>query len=90
MSPACCSARRCSRSPGARGGSRKAEPLGRDIIHSVSNPIPKLTGALHVYGGDFFGVPRSEWDAETLLEQKCSGEKMARRFDEANALLKKH
>jgi predicted metal-dependent enzyme (double-stranded beta helix superfamily) len=54
----------------------------------VSNPIPKLTGALHVYGGDFFGVQRSEWDAETLLEQQCSGEKMARRFEEANALLK--
>ena len=65
-----------------------AEPLGRDIIHSVSNPLSKLTGALHVYGGDFFGVPRSEWDAETLREQQCSGEKMARRFEEANALLK--
>ena len=74
---------------GARALREKdAEPLGRDIIHSVSNPIPKLTGALHVYGGDFFGVPRSEWDAETLLEQQCNGEKMARRFEEANALLK--
>jgi predicted metal-dependent enzyme (double-stranded beta helix superfamily) len=73
---------------GARALREKdAEPLGRDIIHSVSNPIPKLTGALHVYGGDFFGVPRSEWDAETLLEQQCSGDKMARRFEEANALL---
>src|ERR1700727_3393850 len=40
---------------GARALREKdAEPLGRDIIHSVSNPIPKLTGALHVYGGDFF------------------------------------
>src|SRR6476660_5594151 len=53
---------------GARALREKdAEPLGRDIIHSVSNPLSKLTGALHVYGGDFFGVPRSEWDAETLL-----------------------
>ena len=75
---------------GARALREKdAEPLGRDIIHSVSNPIPRLTGALHVYGGDFFGVPRSEWDAETLLEQQCNGEKMARRFEEANALLRK-
>ena len=74
---------------GARALREKdAEPLGRDIIHSVSNPISKLTGALHVYGGDFFAVDRSEWDAETLLEQQCSGEKMARRFEEANALLK--
>ena len=75
---------------GARALSEKeVAPLGRDIIHSVTNPIPRLTGALHVYGGDFFGVPRSEWDAETLREQQCDGAKMARRFDEANALLMK-
>lgn len=63
--------------------------LGHEIIHSVTNPIPRLTGAIHVYGGDFFGVPRSEWDSETLLEQACDGEKMQRRFDEANARLAK-
>jgi hypothetical protein len=34
-------------------------------------------------------VPRSECDAETLLEQSCDGEKMQRRFDEANARLVK-
>lgn len=62
-------------------------PLGRDIIHSVINPIPRLTGAIHVYGGDFFGVPRSEWDPETLAEQDCSGDKMRRRFEDANSLL---
>jgi predicted metal-dependent enzyme (double-stranded beta helix superfamily) len=74
---------------GARALREKdAEPLGRDIIHSVSNPIPRLTGALHVYGGDFFAADRSEWDAETLLEQQCNGEKMVQRFKEANALLK--
>lgn len=75
---------------GARALSEKdAQPLGRDIIHSVTNPIPRLTGAIHVYGGDFFAVPRSEWDAETLLEQPCQGEKMAQRFEEANAMLRK-
>jgi predicted metal-dependent enzyme (double-stranded beta helix superfamily) len=67
---------------------KDAQPLGHDIIHSVTNPIPRLTGAIHVYGGDFFGVPRSEWDSETLLEQPCNGERMARRFEEANALFK--
>ena len=72
---------------GARALSEKdAVPLGRDIIHSVTNPLPRLTGALHVYGGDFFGVPRSEWDAETLLEQPLEGEKMRQRFEEANAI----
>jgi len=74
---------------GARALCEKdAQPLGRDIIHSVNNPIPRLTGAIHVYGGDFFGVPRSEWDAESLLEQPMNGEKMARRFEEANARFK--
>ena len=63
-----------------------AEPLGPDVIHSVTNPIPRLTGALHVYGGDFFGVPRSEWDAETLLEQPTDGARMAKRLEDANAL----
>ncbi len=64
---------------------KDAEMLGENIIHSVTNPIPRMTGALHVYGGDFFGVPRSEWDAETLREQPSDGRKMARRFEEANA-----
>ena len=68
---------------------KDAVPLGRDIIHSVTNPIFRLTGALHVYGGDFFGVPRSEWDPETLLEQPMNGDKMLRRFEDANALFGK-
>jgi hypothetical protein len=50
-------------------------PMGPDIIHSVTNPIPKLTGAIHVYGGDFFGVDRSEWDPEELSEQPYDMEK---------------
>jgi len=76
---------------GARAlAARDAVPLGQDIIHSVTNPIPRFTGAIHVYGGDFFGaVGRSEWDAETLLEQSSDGASMARRFEEANAFLRK-
>src|SRR5262245_43213863 len=67
------------RIPGAPGGrveaagakalsAKDAEPLGGNIIHSVTNPIPRLTGAIHVYGGDFFGAERSEWDPESLEE----------------------
>jgi len=71
-------------------GVKDTIPLGHDIIHSVTNPIPRYTGAIHVYGGDFFGpVGRSEWDAESLLEQSCDGARMARRFEEANAYLRK-
>jgi predicted metal-dependent enzyme (double-stranded beta helix superfamily) len=64
-----------------------AEPLGRDIIHSVTNPIPRLTGAIHVYGGDFFAVERSEWDPETLIEQAYDMERVKRRFTDANTRL---
>jgi predicted metal-dependent enzyme (double-stranded beta helix superfamily) len=65
---------------------KDAEPLGRNIIHSVTNPISRLTGAIHVYGGDFFGAERSEWDPETLLEQRYDVEKNMRLFEEANAV----
>jgi hypothetical protein len=48
-------------------GPQDVEPLGRDIIHTVTDPLLRLTGAIHVYGGDFFAAIRSEWDPETLL-----------------------
>jgi predicted metal-dependent enzyme (double-stranded beta helix superfamily) len=64
-----------------------AEPLGRDIVHSVTNPIPRLSGAIHVYGGDFFAVERSEWDPETLIEQAYDMERVKRRFTACNARL---
>jgi predicted metal-dependent enzyme (double-stranded beta helix superfamily) len=63
---------------------RDAEPLGGNIIHSVTNPIPRLTGAIHVYGGDFFAAERSEWDPETLQEDRYDAEKTMRLFEEAN------
>ena len=59
--------------------------LGPDIIHSVVNPIPRVTGAIHVYGGDFFGVPRSEWDPESLREKPYDMEKALRMFAEQRA-----
>jgi predicted metal-dependent enzyme (double-stranded beta helix superfamily) len=55
-------------------------PMGADIIHSVTNPIPKLTGALHVYGGDFFEAERSEWEAERLVERPLDIEALRARF----------
>jgi predicted metal-dependent enzyme (double-stranded beta helix superfamily) len=65
---------------------RDAFPLGHDIIHSVTNPIGRLTGAIHVYGGDFFGVPRSEWDPERLTEQPYDVQKALQLFEESNRL----
>ena len=66
-------------------GERDVESLGRDIIHTVTNPLPRLTGAIHVYGGDFFAASRSEWDPETLLEQPFDMAKNLRLFEQANA-----
>jgi predicted metal-dependent enzyme (double-stranded beta helix superfamily) len=67
-------------------GEGDALPLGRDIIHSVTNPIGRLTGAIHVYGGDFFGVPRSEWDPERLVEQPGDVQRTLELFEENNSL----
>jgi predicted metal-dependent enzyme (double-stranded beta helix superfamily) len=58
--------------------------LPDDVVHSVTNPIERLTGAIHIYGGDFFAVARSEWDAETLREQPCDIQRVMRLFQEAN------
>ncbi len=43
--------------------------LGKDIIHSVTNPLDKLSMALHVYDGDFIAATsKSCWTAEALTE----------------------
>jgi predicted metal-dependent enzyme (double-stranded beta helix superfamily) len=68
-------------------GARDAEPLGRDIIHTVTNPLDRLTGAIHVYGGDFYAVTRSEWDPETLTERRYDIERNVRLFEGANRAL---
>jgi predicted metal-dependent enzyme (double-stranded beta helix superfamily) len=59
-------------------------PLAEHGIHSVINPIPRLTGAIHIYGGDFFAPGRSEWDAETLVERPFDVEGVRKTFREAN------
>lgn len=66
---------------------RDAVPLGHDIIHSVLNPINRLTGAIHVYGGDFFAMPRSEWEPERLVEQPFDIDRTRALFEESNRLL---
>jgi predicted metal-dependent enzyme (double-stranded beta helix superfamily) len=66
-------------------GERCAEPLGPDVIHSVTNPLGRLTGAIHVYGGDFYGVTRSDWDPEDLCERPYDFVLHRQMFEEANA-----
>jgi len=66
-------------------GAGVAEPLGRDVIHSVTNPLDRLTAAIHVYGGDFYGGGRSDWNPENLLERDYDYALHRRMFEEANA-----
>jgi predicted metal-dependent enzyme (double-stranded beta helix superfamily) len=58
--------------------------LPQDVIHSVSNPIERLTGALHIYGGDFFATPRQEWDPATLAPRSWDIQKALQIFKESN------
>ena len=62
--------------------------LDADAIHSVTNPLDKVTAAIHVYGGDFFATPRSEWDSETLEERPYDVQDTLRAFEEADNLLR--
>ena len=62
-------------------------PLGEAVIHAVTNPLDRITAAIHVYGGDFFAVPRSEWDPQTLQERPFDLERAKEVFAEANRRL---
>jgi predicted metal-dependent enzyme (double-stranded beta helix superfamily) len=62
-------------------------PLGEAVIHAVTNPLDQITAAIHVYGGDFFATPRSEWDPRTLEERPFDIERAREVFEEANKRL---
>jgi predicted metal-dependent enzyme (double-stranded beta helix superfamily) len=58
--------------------------LGESIIHAVTNPLREFTGAIHVYGGDFFAVARSEWDPQTPEERPYDVAHTRQAFQDAN------
>ncbi|MCH4553480.1 hypothetical protein [Aestuariibaculum lutulentum] len=67
--------------------------LNANAIHSVTNPLKRFTGGIHIYGGDFFATERSQWDPETLDEEPSNGDVIKNIFKEANEQLrnmKKH
>jgi predicted metal-dependent enzyme (double-stranded beta helix superfamily) len=66
---------------------REVLRMGPDIIHSVTNPLRRLTGSLHIYGGNFFETPRSEWDPELLVEGPLDLERVKQLFADSNRLL---
>jgi predicted metal-dependent enzyme (double-stranded beta helix superfamily) len=58
--------------------------LGKAVVHAVTNPLRVFTGAIHVYGGDFFATPRSEWTPDSFEERPYDVEGMKRAFADAN------
>ncbi|WP_215225797.1 hypothetical protein [Echinicola shivajiensis] len=63
--------------------------LNPNAIHSVTNPLQRFTGGIHIYGGDFFATARSQWDPETLKEEPSNGEVIRKIFQEANEQLER-
>ena len=68
-------------------GPGNAVLLGKNIIHSVTNPTGLFASAIHVYSGNFYEEHRSEWDPEDLTEKDYDIDKNMRLFEEANARL---
>ena len=71
-------------------GPGQAATMGKDIIHSVANPLSKLTSAIHVYGGNFFEppTPRRQWDHESLIEEPWDMDQTRTVFHEASVRYK--
>ncbi|WP_022695699.1 hypothetical protein [Ponticaulis koreensis] len=62
--------------------------LGRDAIHSVTNPLLRFTGGIHIYGGDYFDAHRHQWDPETLKKEPTNGDRVRAMFAAENERLK--
>ena len=60
-----------------------------DAIHSVTNPLSRFTGGIHIYGGDFFHMPRSQWNPETLAEEPSDGTTIKNMFERENERLRR-
>ena len=61
--------------------------LPHDAVHSVTNPLLRFTGGIHIYGGDFFGTARSQWNPETLKEESSDGAAIRGMFERENERL---
>ena len=67
--------------------SRDVASLPEDAVHSVTNPLLRFTGGIHIYGGDFFNTARSQWDPESLEEEPSDGEVIRNIFRRENERL---
>jgi len=58
-----------------------------DAVHSVTNPLSRFTGGIHIYGGDYFHTKRSQWNPETLDEEPSDGDVIRGIFERENERL---
>jgi predicted metal-dependent enzyme (double-stranded beta helix superfamily) len=59
--------------------------LSDDAIHSVTNPrASDFSAAIHVYGGDFASLPRSNWLGDPPYRVRAEISQTRVMFDEAN------
>jgi predicted metal-dependent enzyme (double-stranded beta helix superfamily) len=58
--------------------------LGREVIHSVKNATEQFTGGIHIYGGDFINIERSQWDQSSFKESAYDMEDTRKIFADAN------
>ena len=56
--------------------------MSADDIHTAFNPSQSLTGAIHIYEGDFLTTPKREWDPVTHEERPRIMAETFARFDE--------
>ena len=58
--------------------------LEADAIHSVTNPLLRFAGGIHIYGGNFFDTSRHQWNPETLEREPSDGETIRAMFAREN------
>lgn len=61
--------------------------LDATLIHAGTNPLDRITGAIRVYGDDFFATPPSAWHSQTFEEQPFDVADALRAFEKTNILL---
>ena len=66
---------------------KDAAALPVDAVHSVTNPLLRFTGGIHIYGGDFFDTTRSQWNPESLEEEPSDGAVIRGIFERENERL---
>ena len=61
--------------------------LPADVIHSVTNPLQRFAGGIHIYGGEFFDTTRDQWNPETREVEPSDGAVIKAIFDRENERL---